>query len=137
MTARRGMAPLELVLVMPILMSLVATMFWVGKVGSARLTALSDTRGQTWQTRAEAAPGEVLKFDHDPAPSYVAVPVSNPRVGPAGDAQTAAPFGPWRTRTCRSPGCPTARSRRTRSCSRPSASGTAAGSACSSSGSPA
>ncbi len=92
---RRGMAPLELVLVLPILAGLAAALVWVAGVGAGQVSAVAEARGRAWQDRATAAPGEVLRFDHAAAASAVSGAGANPRLGPASAAATTTHFRPW------------------------------------------
>ena len=50
---RRGSAPLELVLGLPFVMFLIASMFAIGKVGLAKQSAAIATRQHTWEQRLE------------------------------------------------------------------------------------
>ena len=95
MSVRRGMAPLELVLTLPILAGLAAALMWVAGVGAGQVTALSEARGRAWQDRATAEPGEVLRFDHAAAASAVTGAGANPKLGPAPTAATTTHFRTW------------------------------------------
>lgn len=90
---RRGMAPLELVMAMPVLAGLAAAVLWLAGAGAGQVTALSEARGQAWQARATAAPGEVLRYDHAAAASAVSGTGVNPKVGAT--VTTATHFRPW------------------------------------------
>jgi hypothetical protein len=92
---RRGTAPLELVLILPVLCGLVVTLYWIAGVGAGQVTALSEARGRAWQERDRAAPGEVLRFDHAAGASAVTATGSNPRLGHARTTTTTTHFRPW------------------------------------------
>lgn len=100
---RRGLAPLELVMLFPLLVALVVGILWVGKAGAARSAAIADARGVAWKQRDAADPGRVLKRDHDATASVVADARANPLGGRdpfakqarAAEAATGAPFNPW------------------------------------------
>ena len=66
---RRGTAPLEFVLAVPVLLVMCAGILWVGRAGAARTTALGEARGHAWAEAPAADPGEVLRLNHDPTAS--------------------------------------------------------------------
>jgi hypothetical protein len=66
---RRGSAPLEVVMIFPTLVLLLAAILSVGAGGAARTAALSDARGEGWHRPVD--PGDVLKLEHDPAATAV------------------------------------------------------------------
>ena len=75
---RRGMAPLEFVLVFPLLVSIGAAIVWVGVSGARKVSTASEARGQAWTDRNQADAGEVLKLHHDAAQSRIARTASTP-----------------------------------------------------------
>ena len=66
---RPGTAPLEFVLVLPLLVGLFACILWIGRAGAARTAALSEARERSWAGQSTADPGEVLRLNHNPAVS--------------------------------------------------------------------
>ena len=64
---RRGMASLELVLVFPMLLAIVAALFLIGQADVAKLAAATKARQQTWKGRTTAPTGpDMLRPWHDP-----------------------------------------------------------------------
>lgn len=88
---RRGSAPIEVVVIFPTLVLLLAAILWVGAAGTARTTALSAARGEGWQ--CPVTPGDVLKLEHDPAETAVRhtarTPLAVPAFGKPGRVATA------------------------------------------------
>lgn len=70
-TSRRGTAPVELVMVLPVLLILCGTLLTVGHAGAARIAALTAARDGAWAKEAVADPGDVLRLNHNPDVSLV------------------------------------------------------------------
>jgi hypothetical protein len=87
---RRGIASLELVLVFPMLLALVAGLFLIGRADLAKVAAATAARRQTWQERAQASPGpDLLRPWHNPLDSQVSsLPVQSASMGPLFPGQT-------------------------------------------------
>lgn len=68
---RHGIATLELVLVFPLLLALVAAIFLVARADTARTFTPTKARNEAWKKRPQADPGDVLKVGHDPIRSGV------------------------------------------------------------------
>jgi hypothetical protein len=98
---RRAMAPLELALTLPILLSVVVAILYVARAGVAKTAALSDARGEVWAHRGDADPGPVGQLDHPLTTGLVEkrtgreIPIrlaAAPRTATAGAETT---FGAW------------------------------------------
>jgi hypothetical protein len=70
-TARRGIASLELVLVFPFILAIVATLFLIGRADLAKVEAATSARAQTWRQRDQAPTGQALQPWHNPQDSQV------------------------------------------------------------------
>lgn len=70
-SSRRAIAPLELVLVLPLLLMLCAGLFLMGRAVVRKETAITTARARTWEQLPNAAPGDVLQLNHDPLASVV------------------------------------------------------------------
>jgi hypothetical protein len=71
--ARRcGIATLEIVLVFPMLLALVAAIFLVGRADATKSLTATRARDEAWKKRPTADPGEVLRLLNDPIVSAVA-----------------------------------------------------------------
>lgn len=60
-TRRRGTAPLEFALVLPLLFAIVYAGWWCARAGLTKTAAATDARRTTWEKRADADPG--IPFD--------------------------------------------------------------------------
>lgn len=71
MKTRKGVAALEFVLALPIIFSMTAVIFWLGRASSTVAITDGESRGAAWSQRANADPGELLKLDAGPATGFV------------------------------------------------------------------
>jgi hypothetical protein len=69
--ARPGTAPLEFVLVFPLLLAVALAVVWVGVSGARRIAVVSEARGHGWAGRERADAGDVLRLNHDPNRSLI------------------------------------------------------------------
>lgn len=80
---RPAVAPVELVLVFPFLLTLVAALYLIAKLGMAKVQAANDARQQTWQQRVQADQtqnGDRLKPWHSPKDSQISTQPQQPVV---------------------------------------------------------
>lgn len=66
MRARDGVATIEFVVVVPILLVLLGAILTVGHAGSARIAALGAARDGAWANEPNTDPGDVLSLNHNP-----------------------------------------------------------------------
>lgn len=71
-TPRRGMAPLEFVLVFPLLLGLTAGLFLIARADMTKSFAATDARHRAWAGRPAVPPGQPLTLTADPAASAAA-----------------------------------------------------------------
>jgi hypothetical protein len=69
--SRPGIATLELVLVFPLLLSIAAALFILGRATLRKEATATQARNSAWQKRPQAAAGTILHLDHDPLASQV------------------------------------------------------------------
>lgn len=67
----RGIATFEFVLVFPILMLLVASLFLVARADTKKSLTATMARNEAWNRDTDANPGKVLELGNDPADSIV------------------------------------------------------------------
>lgn len=95
-TRRRGTAPLEFVLVLPLLFTIVIAGWWCARAGLTKLSAATEARRAAWDRRADADPGEPFDLQQSPLVSAVseqvthAVPGGNPFAAEAVHARSSA-----------------------------------------------
>src|SRR5579871_6645972 len=70
-TPRRGIASLELVLVFPFVLAIVATLFLIARADLAKVESATTARAQTWRGRDLAPTGQALQPWHNPQDSRV------------------------------------------------------------------
>jgi hypothetical protein len=93
---RRGVAPLEFAMVLPLLFAMVAVGWWCARCGLTRTAAATDARRAAWEKRAEADPGTPFDLKQEPLVSAVGarvvtpVPGRNPLPGGPVKAETAS-----------------------------------------------
>jgi hypothetical protein len=86
---RRGIASLELVLVFPFVLTIVAALFLIAKLDVAKVQAATDARQQTWGQRGNAPAGQTLRPWHNPQDSQVSsLPQRAVVAGPPFSGQT-------------------------------------------------
>ncbi len=71
MPRRRGVAPLEFVLVFPFLIFLMTVGWYAGKVGFTKAQSATEARRQAWAQRDNCDPGVPQKPNQNPLVSYV------------------------------------------------------------------
>ena len=71
MPRRRGVAPLEFVLVFPFLMLLMTVGWYAAKVGFTQAQTVTEARRQAWAQREQCDPGVPQNPDQRPLMSYV------------------------------------------------------------------
>lgn len=67
---RRGTAPLEFALVLPLLLVITAVGWWAGQAGFVRVRTATDARQRAWEKRDECLPGVAYDLAQDPLVSY-------------------------------------------------------------------
>jgi len=68
---RSGTAPIEFVLVLPLLLFLCVGLFLMSRATIAKEAAATRARRDAWAKRPEAKPGDIFLLSHDPAESRV------------------------------------------------------------------
>jgi hypothetical protein len=68
---RPAIATLEMVMVLPLLLMLMAGLFLMGRAAVRKETAATSARALTWAQVPNAAPGAILQLNHDPMASAV------------------------------------------------------------------
>ena len=81
---RRGTAPLEFALVLPLLLIITVVGWWAGQAGFTRVRTATDARQRAWEKRDECPPGVAYDLEQDPLVSYRAETARNvvPRKSP-------------------------------------------------------
>lgn len=100
---RRGVAPLEFALVLPLLFAMVYAGWYCVRCGLTKTTAAGDARRTTWEKRDEANPGTAFDLDQEPLVSAVDdevvadVPGNNPFSSQSVRAESASAMmdKPW------------------------------------------
>jgi len=93
---RRGTAPLEFALVLPLLFTIVVAGWWCVRCGLTKTAAASDARRTAWEKRADADPGIPFDLRQKPLLSAVEseivadVPGTNPLSADVTQAKTFA-----------------------------------------------
>lgn len=79
--SRRGSAPLELALVLPVLVMTGMLLLYVGRVSIVTVSEASTVRNSAWAERPHAPQPDILRLDSDPLASMVAdaVQTEHPR----------------------------------------------------------
>ncbi len=80
-TRRRGTAPLEFVLVLPLLLAITVAGWWCARAGLTKVGAASDARREAWDKRADADPGVPFDLRQRPLLSAVEAEVETPVPG--------------------------------------------------------
>jgi hypothetical protein len=68
---RAGIATLELLMVLPMLVALVAAIFLLGRAAERKTSSATEARQRAWARRPQAPPGDVLQLLNDPLASEV------------------------------------------------------------------
>ena len=76
--SRRGLAPLEFVLVFPLLLALTAGLFLIARADLTKSFAATDARHRAWTARSEVPASEPLVITADPADSLASRTTDRP-----------------------------------------------------------
>lgn len=64
---RRGMAPLELIMVLPVILGFLIAILWLGVAMNTQAVVVVKARHDAWDKRHDGAPDDALKFSSDQA----------------------------------------------------------------------
>lgn len=70
-TRRRGTAPLEFVMVLPLLFTILVAGWWCVRAGLSKTATATDARRTAWEKRADADPGIAFDLNQKPLESAV------------------------------------------------------------------